>query len=49
MGKYSSSAPAFSGGTININGENRVKTYKRGNNVISDYNMSDMEKQRRKT
>lgn len=44
MGKYSSSAPAFSGGTININGENKVNTYKKGNNVISDYNMSKTEK-----
>lgn len=44
MGKYSSSAPAFSGGTININGENKVNTYKKGNNVVSDYNMSKAEK-----
>lgn len=44
MGKYSSSTPSFSGGTININGQNRVNTYKKGNDVVSDYNMSKTEK-----
>lgn len=44
MGKSSSSAPSFQGGTININGQNKVTTYKKGDNVISDYNMSDVEK-----
>ena len=44
MGKSSSSAPSFQGGTININGQNRVNTYKKGNNVITDYNMSDAER-----
>ena len=43
MGKSSSSAPSFQGGTININGQNKVTTYKKGDNVISDYNMSDVE------
>ena len=43
MGK-SSSSPAYLGGTININGQNKVSTYKRGNNVITDYNMSDAER-----
>lgn len=44
MGKTSSS-PAYTGGTININGQTKAKTYKSGKNIISDYNMSDTEKQ----
>ena len=45
MGKYSSSAPSFQGGTININGQNKVKTYKKGGNVVTDYKMSDAERE----
>ena len=43
MGK-SSKYPSFSGGTVSINGAEKASTYKKGNNVISNYNMSDAEK-----
>lgn len=43
MGK-SSKRPAFSQGTISINGAEKASTYKNGNNVITNYNMSDAEK-----
>lgn len=43
MGK-SSKYPAYSAGTIKVNGQTKAQTYKRGNNVITDYNMSDAEK-----
>ncbi len=42
MGK--SSKPAYSSGTVNVNGQTKATTYKKGNNVITDYNMSDVEK-----
>ena len=44
MGKRSST-PSYSGGTININGQNKVKTYKKDNNIITNYKMSGAEKQ----
>lgn len=44
MGKSSKKYPSYSSGTININGNNKASTYKKGNNVISNYNMSDAEK-----
>lgn len=43
MGKKTKS-PSYSGGTININGNQTVKTYKKKKNIITDYNMSDDEK-----
>lgn len=43
MGK-SSKYPSFSGGTISVNGTDKATTNKKGNNVISNYNMSDAEK-----
>lgn len=43
MGK-SSKYPSYSGGTINVNGSTKANTYKRGKNIVSDYNMSDYEK-----
>lgn len=43
MGK-SSKYPSYSTGTVSLNGQTKAKTYRRGNNVISDYNMSDAEK-----
>lgn len=43
MGK-SSKYPAFSNGTISINGQTKASTYKQGDNVITNYNMSDAEK-----
>ena len=43
MGK-SSKYPSYSSGTININGQNKATTSKNGNNVITNYNMSDDEK-----
>ena len=43
MGK-SSKYPSYSSGTININGSTKASTYKKGNNVITNYNMSDAEK-----
>lgn len=43
MGK-SSKYPSFSGGTISINGTNKATTNKQGNNIVSNYNMSDAEK-----
>ncbi|MDR1327070.1 MAG: hypothetical protein LBJ74_01545 [Heliobacteriaceae bacterium] len=46
MGKTSNnSAPSFSGGNVDVNGQNVANTYKSGNNVYSNYNMSDLEKQ----
>ena len=44
MGK-SSKYPSYSGGTININGATKASTYKNKNNIITNYNMSDAEKQ----
>lgn len=44
MGK-SSKYPSYSTGTIKVNGQTKAKTYRKGNNVITDYNMSDTEKQ----
>ena len=43
MGKKSKAS--YSGGTININGSNKVNTYKKKGSVVTDYNMSDAEKQ----
>lgn len=43
MGKKSK-YPSYSTGTVNINGQTKATTYKKGNNVISNYNMSDAEK-----
>ena len=43
MGK-SSKTPSFSVGTVFVNGQNKASTYKKGNNIISNYNMSDAEK-----
>jgi len=43
MGKKSKT-PSYSGGTINVNGTNKVTTYQKKNNIITDYNMSDAEK-----
>ena len=43
MGK-SSKYPSYSGGTISINGADKATTYKHGNNIVSNYNMSDAEK-----
>jgi len=45
MGKSSNkSAPSFTGGSVSANG-NTASTYKIGNNVYSNYNMSDAQKQ----
>lgn len=43
MGK-TSKTPSFSAGTVFVNGQNKASTYKNGNNIISNYNMSDAEK-----
>lgn len=43
MGK-SSKSPSFSTGTISLNGQNKASTFKSGNNIVSNYNMSDAEK-----
>ncbi len=43
MGK--SSKPAYSGGVVTINGKEKASQYKNGNNIYSNYNMSDAEKQ----
>lgn len=43
MGKRSS-YPSYSTGTLNLNGQTKAKTYRSGNNVITDYNMSKAEK-----
>ena len=45
MGKSSNYTPSYSGGTVKINGQNKARTYQSGNNIVSDYNMSDLEKQ----
>ncbi len=42
MGK--TSKPSFSGGTIKVNGQTKAQTYRKKNNVISNYNMSEAEK-----
>jgi len=44
MGKSSKSTPAFYGGNVSINGQNKASVNKSGNNVYSNYNMSDAEK-----
>ena len=44
MGKRTKKYPAYSSGTVNINGSTKSSTYKNKNNVISSYNMSDDEK-----
>ncbi len=44
MGK-SSKYPSYSTGTIKVNGQTKATTYKKGNNVITNYKMSDAEKQ----
>lgn len=43
MGK-SSKYPSYSTGTISLNGQTKSSTYKKGNNVVTNYNMSDAEK-----
>ncbi len=40
----SSKYPSFSSGTISVNGSDKASTYKQGNNIISNYNMSADEK-----
>lgn len=44
MGKKSSAAPAFYGGNVSINGQNKATVSKSGNTIYSNYNMSDAEK-----
>lgn len=44
MGKSSKKYPKYSSGTINVNGSTVASTYKKGNNIFSNYNMSDDEK-----
>lgn len=48
MGKTSKqqtvSYPRYSGGTVNINGETVATTKRKGNKIISNYNMSNTEK-----
>lgn len=43
MGK-NSKYPAYSSGSVSINGNNVAKQYKKKNTVYSDYNMTDVEK-----
>lgn len=43
MGK-SSKYPSYSGGTVTINGQTKATSYKKGNDVITNYNMSDAER-----
>lgn len=43
MGK-SSKYPSYSAGTITINGSDKANTYKKGNTIYTNYNMSDDEK-----
>lgn len=46
MGKYSKPKyPSFSGGVVSINGQKKAVTSKKGNNVVSNYKMSNAEKQ----
>ena len=40
MGKSS-----FTNGTVRVNGQTKASTYKKGNTVYTDYNMSPYEKQ----
>ena len=44
MGKSSKKYPSYSTGTVQLNGKSKVKTYRSGNNVISNYIMSPEEK-----
>ena len=39
MGK-SSKYPSYSAGTITINGSNKANSYKKGNTIYTNYNMS---------
>ena len=43
MGK-SSKYPSYSAGTITINGSDKANTYKKGNTIYTNYNMSDDER-----
>ena len=43
MGKSSKKYPQYSAGTISLNGNSKASTYKTGNNIYSNYNMSDAE------
>lgn len=43
MGK--SSYPSYSGGSVSINGQQKASSYKKGNTVYTNYNMSDAERQ----
>lgn len=45
MGKSSKKYPQYSSGSVNLNGVQKASTYKVGNNIYSNYNMSDAEKQ----
>lgn len=42
MGK--SSYPAYSGGSVTLNGQEKASSYRKGNTVYTNYNMSDAEK-----
>lgn len=44
MGKSSKKYPSYSSGTMSINGNPKASTYKVGNNIFSNYNMSADEK-----
>ncbi|MBR1460672.1 hypothetical protein IJ596_03425 [bacterium] len=43
MGKKSK-APKYSGGTVVVNGRTVATANKKGNNIVTEYNMSDAEK-----
>lgn len=44
MGKSSKKYPSYSAGTMSINGNQKASTYKDGNTIFSNYNMSADEK-----
>lgn len=43
MGK-SSKYPAYAGGVVSVNGQQKASTYRNGNDIVTNYNMSDAEK-----
>ncbi len=44
MGKSTKKYPSYSSGTMSVNGSPKASTYKIGNNIFSNYNMSANEK-----
>lgn len=44
MGKTSSNPPPYTNGIVNVNGQEKASSFKKGNKIYSNYNMSATEK-----